>query len=59
MMTLFLFSRNVILTFTMSFMCSSEYFFCLIQGTNGENETDRMIVKVETILGYNLNDAAF
>jgi len=34
-------------------------FFCLIQGTNGENETDRMIIKVETILGYNLNDAAF
>ena len=43
----------------MSFMWGSSCFFYLDVANHRKNETDRMIVKVETILGYNLNDAAF
>ena len=59
MMTLFLFSRNAILTFTMSFMWGSGCFFCLNVANNGENETDFMIVKGKSVAKTQLERYGF
>ena len=59
MMTLFLFSRNEILTFTMSFMWGSGCFFLSDAANNGENETGGAIVKVKSVAKSRLERCGF